>query len=394
LGLGFTFDDSDKKRIASPISEMHRLIELNPANVSRVFPYIGGEELNSSPVYLPSRFVISFEDFPLARKASGHSWFQLTEEDQRKQLRDGIVAHDYPRPVAEDWPDLLSVLEARVKPERLKQNDEGGRIYWWRFLRPRPELNQAMSGLNRALVTGQTSKHRTFCFMPCNLIFDQKIIVFPEDSWSFFAVMSSRLHENWATFMGSTMKDDPVYTPSDCFENFPFPEGYRSSTRLEAIGEAYAKFRSALMIQNDEGLTKTYNRFHDPNGDSADIQRLRELHAAMDRAVLDAYDWQDIQPICKFFPEFDDEEEEDEGGRPKKKKYRYRWPEDTHDEVLARLLDLNRQRALEEGQLLAAEEAANALKPAASKKNAKKSSRKKPGQPPSSTLFGIEEEGA
>jgi hypothetical protein len=141
-------------------------------------------------------------------------------------------------------------------------------------------------------------------------------------------------------------------------------------------------------------LTKTYNRFHDPNGDSADIQRLRELHAAMDRAVLDAYDWQDIQPICKFFPEFDDEEEEDEGGRPKKKKYRYRWPEDTHDEVLARLLDLNRQRALEEGQLLAAEEAANALKPAASKKNAKKSSRKKPGQPPSSTLFGIEEEGA
>ena len=123
-----------------------------------------------------------------------------------------------------------------------------------------------MTGLNRALVTGQTSKHRTFCFMPCNLIFDQKIIVFPEDSWSFFAVMSSRLHENWATFMGSTMKDDPVYTPSDCFENFPFPELYRSNTRLDAIGEAYANFRSALMIHNDEGLTKTYNRFHDPSG--------------------------------------------------------------------------------------------------------------------------------
>jgi hypothetical protein len=148
------------------------------------------------------------------------------------------------------------------------------------------------------------------------------------------------------------------------------------------------------MVQNDEGLTKTYNRFHDPNEDSADIQRLRELHAAMDRAVLDAYGWQDLRPVCEFFPEFDDEDEEDEGGRSKKKKFRYRWPDEIHDGVLARLLDLNRQRALEEGQLLAAEVAANALITAANKKSAKKSSRKKPGPPSFATLFGTEEKEA
>ena len=104
------------------------------------------------------------------------------------------------------------------------------------------------------------------------------------------------------------------------------------------------------MIRNDEGLTETYNRFHDPNEDSPDLLCVcGNLHAAMDRAVLDAYGWQDLQPVCEFFPEFDDEEEEDDSGRPKKKKYRYRWPDEIHDEVLARLLDLNRQRALEEG---------------------------------------------
>ena len=106
------------------------------------------------------------------------------------------------------------------------------------------------------------------------------------------------------------------------------------------------------MIRNNEGLTKTYNRFHDPNEDSPDIVRLRELHAAMDRAVLDAYGWQDIQPVCEFIPEFDDEEDEDDNGRPKKKKYRYKWPEAIHDEVLARLLELNRQRAEEERRRL------------------------------------------
>ena len=56
----------------------------------------------------------------------------------------------------------------------------------------------------------------------------------------------------------------------------------------------------AIPQQVLEGLTKTYNRFHDPGEASAEIARLRELHAAMDRAVLDAYGWQDVQPVCGF----------------------------------------------------------------------------------------------
>ena len=41
------------------------------------------------------------------------------------------------------------------------------------------------------------------------------------------------------------------------------------------------------MVRHNEGLTKTYNRFHDPYETSPDILQLRQLHAAMDRAVLD-----------------------------------------------------------------------------------------------------------
>jgi hypothetical protein len=72
------------------------------------------------------------------------------------------------------------------------------------------------------------------------------------------------------------------------------------------------------------------------------------MHDAMDRAVLDAYGWADVEPRCEFIPEFEDEDDE-ENGRPHRKKYRYRWPDEVRDDVLARLLDLNRQRALEEG---------------------------------------------
>lgn len=69
----------------------------------------------------------------------------------------------------------------------------------------------------------------------------------------------------------------------------------------------------------------------------------------MDRAVLEAYGWGDIQPTCEFLLDYEEEEDEENGGsRWRKRPWRYRWPDDIHDEVLARLLDLNAERAAEE----------------------------------------------
>ena len=137
------------------------------------------------------------------------------------------------------------------------------------------------------------------------------------------------------------MKDDLRYTPSDCFETFPFPRGWRTNPALEAAGHAYYDFRANLMVRNDEGLTKTYNRFHDPDEDDPDITQLRDLHAAMDRVVLDAYGWEDIPTHCEFLLDYEIDEEE---WTKRKKPYRYRWPDAIRDEVLARLLELNAQR--------------------------------------------------
>ena len=47
--------------------------------------------------------------------------------------------------------------------------------------------------------------------------------------------------------LASSMKDDLRYTPSDCFETFPFPEDW-TNVRLEAVGQEYYEFRAALMV--------------------------------------------------------------------------------------------------------------------------------------------------
>ncbi len=142
------------------------------------------------------------------------------------------------------------------------------------------------------------------------------------------------------------MKDDPVYTPSDCFETFPFPAGWETNAALEASGREYYEFRAALMVRNDEGLTKTYNRFHDPEESSPDILKLRELHAKVDAAVLAAYGWTDLDTACDFILDYEEDDAAGESSaRKKKKPWRYRWSDETRDEVLARLLKLNAERA-------------------------------------------------
>ena len=70
----------------------------------------------------------------------------------------------------------------------------------------------------------------------------------------------------------------------------------------------------------------------------------------MDCAVLDAYGWHDVSTDCEFLLDYEIDEAT---WGTKKKPYRYRWPDETRDEVLARLLALNAERAEEEARALA-----------------------------------------
>jgi hypothetical protein len=218
------------------------------------------------------------------------------------------------------------------------------------------------------------------------MVFSHKLVVFPLDSFAAFALLQSRIHDLWARMFSSTMKDDLNYAPADCFETFPFPPDWTTSPALEAAGQAYYDFRAALMVRNNQGLTATYNRFHDPDETDPDIIELRRLHAAMDRAVLDAYGWTDIPTDCEFRLDYEDPEDEDDdpasSPRRKKKPWRYRWPESVHDDVLARLLALNQERAEAERKMAAPEKKA---KPTAAV--ARRGRSKKGAAPPAPDLF-------
>jgi hypothetical protein len=307
-GAGFLFDDTDKTGKSSPTKLRQEIIALNQSLATKIFPYIGGEEVMQDPLQRHHRFVINFEDF--------------TESDARQ------------------WPLLMNIIEDKVKPGRvaLPQTNSWNRSIaekWWLWGAYRKELRQATNGLQRILFHPNLSTHLAFVFVGTDVIVGAPHNVIAFDRFTKFVNLQSRIHEVWVRFFASSMKDDLRYTPTDCFETFPFLEALDANQPLEAVGEEYYDFRAALMVDCDEGLTKTYNRFNDPDERSNAIGELRRLHDAMDRAVLDAYGWTDIRPTCEFELEWEDDEAEN--GRRRRKPWRYRWPEPARDEVLARL---------------------------------------------------------
>jgi N-6 DNA Methylase len=315
-GQGFVFSEGDES--THPKSEMNRILKVNPRSSEVIQPYLGGEELNSAPNLISSRYVIRFGTRDL-------------DQCRRK------------------WPELIHLVRSSVLPFREKRadNPQSRRLkqMWWKWHTERPTLYAAIADKSRVLVNAQVSSTLAFAFQPLGIVFGVTLNVFALSTHAAFCALQSRPHEIWARFFGSSMKDDLRYTSSDCFETFPFPENWESHPALEAAGRAYYEFRAALMVRNNEGLTKTYNRFHGPDERDPDVVKLRKLHGALDRAVLDAYGWNDIPTDCEFLLEYEIDEEE---WGDKKKPYRYRWPDEVRDEVLARLLELNAHRAKEE----------------------------------------------
>jgi hypothetical protein len=289
LGMGFTMTPD----------EAQDLIARDPRNAEVLFPYLNGEDLNSRPDCSASRWVINFHDWPLKR--------------------------------AEQYPECMERVIRLVKPERARNNDRSRREIWWRFTRPAVDLQRAVAGLDRVLAIALVSRTVMPTFVRSGIIYAHKLAVFAMDDAAALAFMSSGFHSTWAWAKSSTMKADLNYSPSDVFETLARPD---STERMRTVGERLDSYRRGLMLARNEGLTKTYNRVHDPDERAADIVELRNIHVEIDHAVAEAYGWHDLTLDHDF--------------HETRQGIRYTVGPTVRQEILDRLLELNFARYSEE----------------------------------------------
>ncbi|MBI3979116.1 MAG: hypothetical protein HY331_13105 [Chloroflexi bacterium] len=287
-GIGFVLEPQ----------EAEHLMARDARNRDCLFPYLTGEDLNSRPDQSPSRWVINFFDWGLDR--------------------------------AETYPDLMNIVLDRVKPGRDKVKRDRNRMNWWLYGENRPGMHRAIAPLRRVLVRSEVSELHMLSFVPKDMVYSHMLVVFAFDDGYHCALLQSNVHEAWVRRNASTMRTDIRYTPTACFETFPFPQAPAEEHVNWAgyLGDTYHERRRRIMLARNLGLTKTYNLFHKPECRDDDIQELRGLHADMDRAILACYGWDDLGAGHGFHA--------NERGQT-----RYTVSPEARREILRRLLELN-----------------------------------------------------
>ena len=285
--------------------EALKLISKDARNKDILFHFLGGQEFNSTPDMKPTRWVINFHEWDIDKSKRYHDCFQIIED--------------------------------RVRPYAESRTGQVHEPDFWKFSDKRLESYQSIQHLKRVLFHSFTSKYVAFGFVETGIIYSAPHVVVGYDDWFHFACLQSSFHLAWAFAYCSTMRTDIRYAPSDLFDTYAFPSEGNNAKEIaiaSTVSECYYTHRSKVMVSRSEGLTNTYNHFHNPNETSTDIQKLRELQVEMDNAVAAAYGWSDLNL--------------DHGFHETKQGIRYTISEPARREVLQRLLKLNHERYAEE----------------------------------------------
>ena len=289
LGVGFILTTEEKDEL---VARHHR-------NSDVLQPYVIGRDLYQRPDCSPSRWIINFQDWPLER--------------------------------TEQYPDCIAIVRRLVKPKRDKKKRKNYRELWWRFGERCPGLYAATAGLEHTLAISRVGNALLPVRVETGPVFSDATVVFSFEDFANFAVLSSSAHSAWAIRYTSTMRTDIRYAPSDVFVTLPRP---KSTSELTDLGRELDGTRRKLMLGRSWGLTTTYNHVHDPDCHDAPVQDLRDLHVAIDEAVMRAYGWEDLD--LKI------------GHHPTKIGVRWTVSKEARFELLDRLLEENQRRYQEE----------------------------------------------
>lgn len=222
----------------------------------------------------------------------------------------GLTAED----VRTRFPKVYEHVLREIKPARDKNRRATYRDNWWIHGEPRRTLRRQLKGLSRYIAVSEKSKHLAFAFVDESILPDNRLVCIALQDALYLGILSSSVHYEWIKAAGSTLEDRPCYVKTTCFEPFPFPDA--TDEQAEAIrqfGEAIDVHRKARQSETGIGLTDLYNAVEalrlgrdltakeQKAADDGLAHTLLDLHRQLDRAVLEAYGWADLDAEAPTF---------------------------------------------------------------------------------------------
>lgn len=248
IGMGFFVEEDIARSLEAE----------DPASSRVIFPYLSGDDLNSSCDLAASRLAINFGSMTEMQACRYRSCWRYVAD--------------------------------HVLPGRLELSESsypGLHARWWQYWRRREDMYQKIEGLDRVIAITVVSKTAMPVMVPAKQVFSNALVIFATDSSSDLAFLSCAMHFVWWTTIGeSALRTDPRYTPTDGFGKLPRPQLTR---RVEDAGMELESFRRQLMYRKSLGLTELYHLVNDQTVTDGAIAHIRAVHVEIDEAVREAY---------------------------------------------------------------------------------------------------------
>ena len=269
-----------------PKKDAEEMIAANPRLSEVMFPYLNADEMISTPSSLPGRYVIDFGRRDIIEASTYTEAFGKVKRDV---LPEAMKAAEKEQKRNEEA--LADDPDAHVNKDHQVSFNK-----WWLLFRPRLEMMDKLSKMNRYIACGQVTKRPIFEFISTDIHPNAALMVFPMDDDYSFGILQSSVHWDWFNAKCSTLKGDPRYTSTTVFDSFPWPqwgfdayEGHEKEyTRIiEEIANAARDLRQTrrrLMEEYGKSLRDLYRLLEEP-GDNPLKPKIDRLN----KAVLKAY---------------------------------------------------------------------------------------------------------
>jgi type II restriction/modification system DNA methylase subunit YeeA len=119
----------------------------------------------------------------------------------------------------------INFVRKNVLPLRTGHRELMQAKFWWLHARPSPRYREVAKG-EAVLITPAVAKHRIFGRFHGVVLADHALIAYARADDYFFGALQSCFHEVWTRAQGTQVRERESgfrYTPTTCFETFPFP---------------------------------------------------------------------------------------------------------------------------------------------------------------------------
>lgn len=241
-------------------------------------PFLIGDELVAAPNAQPSRFVI---DFTLLDVNQASVYDELFKHIQLTVLPDRKAKGE--KQAEENKAALNANPKVKVNKHHINFLNS-----WWKLGYGREDMLSELQNLKRFVACARVTQRPIFEFIDVNIRPNDKVMVFCFDDYYSFGLIQSNAHWKWFLEKCTTLAETPNYNSAAIWDTFPWPQ-YPTQKEVERVAEAAMNLhleRSKTLREHNMTLRDLYRLLEQPGKNP-----IKDLHAALDKAVLEAYDF-------------------------------------------------------------------------------------------------------